>query len=90
MHMHSLRGSPYWLAPEAIRGVGAGRKADVWALGGVLLETSPATPRPVGQQVSLPRGTACTLTLTLTPALTLALALTLTLTLTLTRCRHPR
>ena len=47
MHMHSLRGSPYWLAPEAIRGVGAGRKADVWALGGVLLETSPASaPNP--------------------------------------------
>ena len=42
MHMHSLRGSPYWLAPEAIRGVGAGRKADVRQHG----QSAPALAAP--------------------------------------------
>ena len=36
--------TPYWMAPEAIRGAGAGRKADVWALGGVLLEMLTGRP----------------------------------------------
>lgn len=26
----SMRGSPYWMSPEHIRGVGCGRKADIW------------------------------------------------------------
>ena len=29
----AIRGSPYWMSPEHIRGVGCGRKADVWSLG---------------------------------------------------------
>ena len=54
MHEHALRGSPYWLAPEAIRGVGAGRKADVWALGGVLLEMLTGKPPWFEEQATPP------------------------------------
>lgn len=55
MNKESLRGSPYWLAPEAIRGVGAGRKADVWALGGVLLEMLTGRP-PWFEEHAAPKG----------------------------------
>ena len=45
MHVHSLRGSPYWLAPEAIRGVGAGRKADVGQRGQSARHALSAVPQ---------------------------------------------
>ena len=40
----SMRGSPYWMSPEHIRGVGCGRCADVWSFGCTLLEMLTAKP----------------------------------------------
>ena len=37
-------GSPYWMAPEHILGAACGRKADVWSLGGVVLEMAQGHP----------------------------------------------
>jgi len=40
----SMRGSPYWMSPEHIRGAGCGRRADVWSFGCVLLEMLTGKP----------------------------------------------
>ena len=40
----SLRGTPYWMAPEVIRQTGHGRPADVWSLGCTMLEMLTAKP----------------------------------------------
>jgi len=41
---HSMAGSPYWMAPEHIKGTAYGRKADIWSYGGVLLEMLTGRP----------------------------------------------
>lgn len=41
---NSLRGTPYWMAPEVIRQTGHGRPADVWSLGCTMLEMLTAKP----------------------------------------------
>ncbi|KAJ1633926.1 kinase-like domain-containing protein [Pavlovales sp. CCMP2436] len=42
--MHSLHGTPFWMAPEVISGAAYGRKADVWSVGGVVLEMLTGSP----------------------------------------------
>lgn len=33
-----IRGSPYWMAPEVVKGEGAGKPSDVWSLGCCIIE----------------------------------------------------
>ena len=40
----SVVGSPYWMAPEVIRGEGSSTNSDVWSLGATVFEMASAKP----------------------------------------------
>ena len=41
---HSLKGTPYFMAPEQMLQENVGRKSDIWALGGVALLMATGDP----------------------------------------------
>jgi len=41
---HTVKGSILWMAPEVIKSIGYGRKADVWSFGCVIIEMGSASP----------------------------------------------
>ena len=51
-----MRGSPYWMAPEHIKGAACGRKADIWSYGGVLLEMISGRPPWFEERRDAPSG----------------------------------
>ncbi|KAG1472911.1 hypothetical protein G6F56_001263 [Rhizopus delemar] len=43
-HRNSIVGTPYWMAPEVIKGQDYGTQVDIWSLGVVLLEMAQGDP----------------------------------------------
>jgi len=42
--VHSIRGTPYFMAPEVIKQTNVGRKSDIWSLGGTILQMMTGEP----------------------------------------------
>ena len=40
----SIKGSPYWIAPEVVKKIGHGTAADIWSIGCCVIEMLSSKP----------------------------------------------